>query len=269
MCEHTLNMSEKVLCVICEKSAVKKRLYCKNCNMFVHPSCAVKSKRNCCDKVTLIQEKLDDKDLFVDTEFSAGRSNDNRSILDVESDLEDSDESLIEKSFCFENKMLKEMNQELREKVDVLEKKIVNSQEIGLTQVNNEQNNACLNTVAEVLRQLQVTVNDNFRILLSEIKDIRFKMNKLGLCMQSAPNTMECHNTKKAESTKRNIVEQQQPIMKKIINLNGATSTTGPALTHEMKKSLLKNVDNDQSSLAKPSSNTKTTRRIEKKKKRN
>mgnify|MGYP005984103013 CR=1 FL=1 len=93
------------------------------------------------------------------------------SIDDIDSDGE-STASLIEKSINFENNILKVMNNNLRKKIFTLEDIIFQFEDSD----SNKSKEQTVERIMDMVRALQITMNDSFKILFTEIKDIRLKL---------------------------------------------------------------------------------------------
>lgn len=82
----------KILCAVCGSAAVKKRVYCSKCKIWMYNSCANKRGKRCCENQMLDAIIEDDR-------------------VEEQNDNELTD-SIIEQSVAWENKVLKEILKE-------------------------------------------------------------------------------------------------------------------------------------------------------------
>lgn len=94
-----LGKPSKVLCNFCKSGAVNKRVQCKNCKVFYHNSCAVKSTKKCCD------------DQHLESVIEEKRKSSILDAIDGESNMDDEGETSY----------LKVIISELRSKIHLLE----------------------------------------------------------------------------------------------------------------------------------------------------
>lgn len=98
---------EKTECCFCKKPAINKKVRCINCNKYFHQSCSIKKTKNCCEK-----QNFEEINLII-TPINEEPDN----ILN-----DPQSENVITR----ENKILKEINNELREHIKLLKEKVIN-----------------------------------------------------------------------------------------------------------------------------------------------
>ena len=159
--------SLNILCNFCKKPAVNRRVKCMNCATTFHKSCSIKKTKKCCDKQLYIDE-------------------------DKQKEIEDiqvpSDDPTMEKSVTLENKLLKEMNRDLRENILLLKEKIGHLEaenfELKVTK-NKETDNQkqivnlqeeLINTISENMKTI---FKNNFEFITEKINKLDIKINEL------------------------------------------------------------------------------------------
>lgn len=185
--------SVKTICNLCNKSAVNKKTICINCDAVFHNSCSTKKNKSCCEKPLL---KLPET---------------------IEAESEDENEYLVEKSIIWENAVLKEINNELREHNKLLKEKI-NDLENEITDLKSGNENQTSTDLSQeqMASKIISIVNCKFEKQINSLAD---QLKELKLEIQSKTN----NNKHKANSNSNDVSE----IYQEKRNVNNSEETPG------------------------------------------
>lgn len=152
-------------CGFCKKPAKNKKLQCSNCMQIFHTSCSSKKSWKCCDKQSYSEEKM----------------------LQPSEDIESENlsDSSIDKSVASENRILKEINSDLRVNIKQLKEKILNLEmdNLDLKEALSKKQDKILTTQEDITRIISETIKielqNSVKSFKSEINSLNQRINKL------------------------------------------------------------------------------------------
>lgn len=185
-----------VLCSFCKKPAVNKKVKCLNCLAVFHNSCSNKKTKKCCDKQDYIEEK----------------------IIEITEDHDSLDLSSDEKSFAWENKVLKDMNIDLRENIKLLKEKIGNleTENRKLKELVGKEKQETLNSNEElinIIHIMKIKFENNFESLAGKINSLDLKINKISNDKTKKDIPINSSNTKTLSAIKQQTHRDKSMVM--------------------------------------------------------
>ena len=149
-------------CGFCKKPAINKKVICMHCKTTFHISCSKKNAKKCCEKQRFFNE---------DSEVTGKQDTPNVSSKSY--------------SYKMENDNLKQINEELKENLEILTRKIekLEAENSNLKAMFNNYNQPRTQdseeeSINKIVNRIKATFESNFKSLRDEICQLKTRLNK-------------------------------------------------------------------------------------------